>query len=179
MRYEQTDVLSTSGILFVGLAGCLGQNPFKEQPEGSTDEAEQSGSGATINDAKLQLERYQNHETAIDDGYQNTAACIEGLGILFVKEDVPQISYDTPNMLLYEQSDTNQYELVGAEWFVPASDTDEPPALFAGDDRQTFRGPMEGHYSEQPTHYGLHVWLFTENQNGLFADTNSDITCSD
>lgn len=175
---NRRDVLSASGALFVGLAGCLEQNPFTGQPEGSSDGAEQSGSGATIDDAKLQLEKYQNHETAIDDGYQNAAACIEGVGIPFVKDDVPQVSYDTPNVLLYDQVETDQYELVGAEWFVPASDTDEPPVLFAGGDRQTFRGPMEGHYSEQPTHYGLHVWLFTENQNGLFADTNPDITCS-
>lgn len=107
---NRRDVLSASGILFVGLAGCLGQNPFTEQPEGSSNGAEQSGSGATINDAKHQLEKYQNHETAINDGYQNAAACIEGLGIPFVKEDVPQVSYDTPNVLLYEHLDTDQYE---------------------------------------------------------------------
>lgn len=171
--------LSASGVLFVSGAGCLGQTHSKEQPDGSSDGAEQSGSGATINDAKLTLEAYQDHEKAIDDGYRNTATCIEGLGIPFVKDDIPQVSYDTPNVLLYEQSDTDQYELVGAEWFVPASDTDEPPALFAGNDRQPFRGPMEGQYPEQPTHYGLHVWLFTENPNGQFADTNPNLACSD
>ena len=115
----------------------------------------------------------------MNDGYRNIGTCIDGLGTPFVKEDVPQVSYDMPNVLLYEQTDTEQYELRGAEWFVPASDVEEPPALFAGDDRRTFRGPMEGHYSDQPRHYGLHVWLFTENPNGQFADFNPNLTCSD
>lgn len=56
-------------------------------------------------------------------------------------------------------------------------DVEEPPALVAGDDQQTFRGLIEGHYSGQPRQYGL--WLFTENPNGQFADSNPNLTCSD
>lgn len=165
-------LLSALAALCAGGTGCLGQ------PDASTDGGGgQSGSGAGVNDAKLKLEEYQNHVKATDDGYRNTSTCIEGLGTPFVKDDVPQVSYDNPNVLLYDRTDTDQYELMGAEWFVPASDVDEPPALFAGDDRQTFRGPMEGHYPGQPTHYGLHAWLFTENPNGTFAASNPKLTC--
>jgi hypothetical protein len=167
-------LLSALAALPVWGSGCL------SQPDTSTaGGAGQSGSGAGINDTRLQLEGYRNHEKAIDDGYRNTGTCIKGLGILFVRDDVPQVSYDSPNVLLYERTDADQYELMGAEWFVPASDVEEPPALFAGDDRRTFRGPMEGHYSGQPRHYGLHVWLFTENPNGQFSDSNPNLTCSD
>jgi len=170
---NRRSLLSALAVLPVWGTGCLGQ------PDTSSDGGTgQSGSGASINDAKLQLEGYQNHQKAIEDGYRNTGTCIEGLGTLFVRDDVSQVSYDIPNVLLYERRDTDQYELMGAEWFVPASDVEEPPALFAGDDRQTFRGPMEGHYSGQPTHYGLHVWLFTENPNGQFSDSNPNLTCS-
>ncbi|TQQ78361.1 hypothetical protein EGH24_15120 [Halonotius terrestris] len=171
---NRRQLLSVSAPLFVLGAGCLGQ------PDDSTDGGSgQSGSGAGVNDAKLKLEKYKDHEKAIDDGYQNIDTCIGGLGTPFVKENVPQVSYDMPNVLFYERTDTEQYELRGAEWFVPTSDVEDPPALFAGDDRRTFRGPMEGHYSDQPRHYGLHVWLFTENPNGQFANSNPNLTCSD
>jgi hypothetical protein len=142
--------------------GCLGQTRSGEQPDSSTDgSAGQSGSGATVADAWLKLEGYQNHKNAINDGYQNTGTCIEGLGTPFVRNHISQVSYDTPNAFLYERIDTDKYELLGAEWFVPASDYEDPLALFTGGDRQTFRGPMEGHYSDQPTHY------------------NPNLTCSD
>lgn len=171
---NRRDLLSASAPLLVLGAGCLGQL------DGTTDgDSGQSGSGAGINDAKLKLGKYKDYQKAMNDGYQNIGTCIEGLGTPFVKDDVPQVSYDMPNVLLYEQTDTDQYELRGAEWFVPASDVEEPPALFAGDDRRTFRGPMEGHYLDQSRHYGLHVWLFTENPNGQFADSNPNLTCSD
>ncbi|AZH24705.1 hypothetical protein [Haloplanus aerogenes] len=167
-------LLSALAALPVWAPGCLGQ------PDTSADGgAGQSGSGATIDDAKLQLEGYRNHEKAIDDGYRNTGTCIEGLGTPFVRDDITQVSYDVPDVLLYERTDTDQYELMGAEWFVPASEVEEPPVLFAGDDRHMFRGPMEDHYSGQPTHYGLHVWLFTENPSGRFSDSNPNLTCSD
>ncbi len=177
---KRRHVLTGSTAFLVWGAGCLSQTRSPDQPDGSTDGGGgQSGSGANVAQAKRSLEDYKNHEKAIDDGYRNTGTCIAGLGTPFVTNDVPQVSYDNPNVLLYDRTDTDQYELMGAEWFVPVSEVAEPPALFAGDDRRTFRGPMDGHYPDQPTHYGLHVWLFSENPNGQFADSNPKLTCSD
>ena len=170
---NRRQLLATLTALPVWGAGCLG--PADPSSNGG---AGQSGSGAGVDDAKLQLEGYQNHENALDDGYRHTGTCVEGLGTLFVRDDVSQVSYDRPNVLLYERTGTDQYELMGAEWFVSASDLEEPPTLFTGDDRQAFRGPMEGHYPEQPTHYGLHVWLFAENPNGMFAKFHTNLACS-
>lgn len=36
-------------------------------------------------------------------------------------------------------------------------------------------GPVVGHYPSQPRHYGLHVWLFSDNPNGMFAEYNPDV----
>lgn len=190
---KRRQFLAASGAVLACGAGCLWQTPPQEQSDttGTADTqqkdtetssdggGQQSGSGATLADAKLQLEGYQDSERAVADGYERVDTCIKGLGIPFVNDDVSQVSYDLPNTLLYEQSGSDQYELMGVEYFVPAADTDEPPALFAGEDRHTFRGPMEGHYQSQPTHYGLHVWLFTENPNGQFARSNPRVTCPD
>lgn len=88
-------LLSALAVLPVWGTGCLGQLDTSADGGGG-----QSGSGASINDTKLQLEGYQDHEKAIEDGYRNTGTCLEGLGTLFVRDDVTQISYDVPNVLL-------------------------------------------------------------------------------
>ncbi|MDX1745116.1 MAG: hypothetical protein R3324_04200 [Halobacteriales archaeon] len=171
-------LLASSAALLAGGTGCLGRTRSGATPDGSTDGGGgQSGSGAGVEDAKRKLEAYQNHVVATDDGYRNTETCIRGLGVSFVNDDVHQVSYDEPNVLFYDRTATDQYELMGAEWFVPTSDVDEPPALFAGDDRQRFRGPMAGQHPGQSEHFGLHVWLFSENPNGTFADANPELTC--
>lgn len=160
---------ATSGLLLTGIAGC-------------TNNIEQSGSGATLEDARLALEKYENHQKALEDGYQNTNTCVEGLGAPFVHPDVEQVTYDEPHILLNERTSSGDFELRGTEWFVPydeVDDSEKPPSLFAGEDRKTMDGPMEGHYPSQPRHYGLHVWLFSDNPNGILAKFNPDVGCSE
>ena len=68
--------------------------------------------------------------------------------------------------------------LVGAEWFVPAAIAgDTAPELFG----HKLWGPMEGHEPLMPgalVHYDLHVWLFRDNPEGLFAPTNPAVKCT-
>ncbi len=82
-----------------------------------------------------------------------------------------------PQILLYEPVDGTM-KLVGAEWFVPVSTgAKKPPELFG----HKFWGPMEGHFPLMPdtlVHYDLHVWLFKDNPEGLFAPTNPAVKCS-
>lgn len=166
---KRRDALQTTcGLFLAGLAGC-------------TSKAVQSGSGATLEDARLALETYTDHQKALEDGYRNTNACVEGLGTPFSNPNIEQISYDEPQALLYERTDSDDFELKGAEWFVPGDEVDDsenPPSLFAGEDRRTMDGPTEGHYPGQPRHYGVHAWLFSDNPNGTFATTNPDVGCS-
>lgn len=160
---------ATGGFLLAGLAGC-------------TSDAAQSGSGATLEDTRVVLERYKDHRKALEDGYQDTNTCIEGYGTPFANSDIEQITYDSPQILLYERTDSGAFELRGAEWFVPHDEVDDPenpPSLFAGEDRKTMDGPMTGHYPSQPRHYGLHVWLFGDNPDGIFAKSNPDIGCAE
>ena len=39
---------------------------------------------------------------------RNTGTCIKGRGTTFAKDDVPQASYEIPNVLQYERTDTDQ-----------------------------------------------------------------------
>lgn len=130
----------------------------------------------TINDARAELEKYKDHERAIEDGYQSTETCVDGLGVPFVNSDVDDVSYHLPHVLLYRRTNGNRYELLGTEWFVPAESVDEGdsesglPSMLTGEKKGTMYGPMEGHYSDQPRHYGLHAWLFTENPTAYLGN---------
>lgn len=87
---NRRDALQATGGLLAGIAGC-------------TSNAEQSGSGATLEDARLALEKYENYQKALEDDYQNTKTCVEGFGTPFVHPDVEQVTYDNPHVLLYER----------------------------------------------------------------------------
>ncbi len=140
------------------------------------------------------LEKYQDPIVAIHDGYLSTLGCANfphpakpghepypqgAMGIHFFNSALvgPKLDSMRPQVLLYEP-EGGKLRLVGAEWFVPAAAVvDKPPELFG----QKFWGPMEGHEPLMPAslaHYDLHVWLFKENPEGLFAPTNPAVKCA-
>ncbi len=41
----------------------------------------------------------------------------------------------------------------------------------------TFQGPMPGHEPGMPWHYDLHVWVWSKNPSGDFAQFNSSLAC--
>ena len=72
---------------------------------------------------------------------------------------------------------SGKLRLAGAEWFVPLAIVKERPRLF----NQDLQGPMEGHEPVMPAelaHYDLHVWLFKNNPDGMFAPTNPAVQCT-
>src|SRR3546814_9784681 len=87
----------------------------------------------------------------------------------------PELDPGKPQILVYEPAG-DKLELVAAEWLVPlATGITERPTLFG----QPFNGPMEGHEPLMPQelhHYDLHVWLFRENPEGVFAARSEEHT---
>jgi hypothetical protein len=140
------------------------------------------------------LEKYQNPVVAIRDGYLSTVACINfpnaslpgheqypkgAMGVHFLNEQLvgPVLDPMKPQILLYEPDISGKLRLTGAEWFVPLAIAKERPKLF----NQDFLGPMEGHEPVMPVelaHYDLHVWLFKNNPEGMFAPTNPAVKCT-
>ena len=130
-----------------------------------------------LEDVRTSLQQYQatadqnGADVALDDGYTNTEEHIftdGGLyGVPFYNRDRRGINSAAPPILLYRMTDLWYYELMGAEWYIPAAETKDPPRLF----EQHFHEPMDGHspHTDQPEHYGLHAWLFRANPNGIFA----------
>jgi hypothetical protein len=131
---------------------------------------------------------------AIRDGYLSTVACINfpnaslpgheqypkgAMGVHFLNEQLvgPVLDPMKPQILLYEPDTSGKLRLTGAEWFVPLAIAKERPKLF----NQDFLGPMEGHEPVMPVelaHYDLHVWLFKNNPEGMFAPTNPAVKCT-
>jgi hypothetical protein len=48
------------------------------------------------------------------------------------------------------------------------------PRLFG----QTFDGPMPGHIPAMPWHWDLHVWVWSHNPAGMFAEGNPSLSCN-
>lgn len=48
------------------------------------------------------------------------------------------------------------------------------PQLFG----KTFDGPMPGHNPAMPWHWDLHVWVWANNPNGMFAQWNPSLSCN-
>jgi len=120
--------------------------------------------------------RYHNVNNAIADGF----------GLLHPCEDRPEegpvgtvyvhmgrlldgrIDPELPDALIYEPH-RDGLKLVGVEFAIPkALSTDPIPPQFLG---ATFQSEDEFGV------YGLHVWVWRDNPDGLFAETNPRVAC--
>lgn len=140
------------------------------------------------------LDKYRDPMVAVRDGYFSTVACVDfpqggvdgtvsfkpgamGVHFLNTANIGPVLDPAKPQVLIYEPSG-DSLRLVAAEWFVPAqlvTDGKVPSVL-----GQQLVGPMEGHPPIMPkelVHYDLHVWLWRDNPNGMFATTNTGVKC--
>lgn len=147
-----------------------------------------------LQQVRAALEKYQNPVLAVRDGYLSTVSCINfpneplpgheqypkgAMGIHFFNSRLigPVLDPMKPQVLLYEPDASGKLQLTGAEWFVPLAIAKQRPRLF----NQDFLGPMEGHEPVIPAalaHYDLHVWLFKNNPEGIFAPTNPAVKCT-
>ena len=140
------------------------------------------------------LEKYRDPLVAVHDGYLSTMACINfpnkplpgheqypkgAMGVHFINAQLisPVLDPMKPPILLYEPDASGKLQLTGAEWMVPLAIAKERPKIF----NQELMGPMEGHEPMMPAamaHYDLHVWLFKDNPEGMFAPTNPAVKCT-
>ena len=139
------------------------------------------------------LDKYKDPIMAVHDGYFSTVGCVTypkagapgqvpypagGMGVHFLNAGLLGKPLDPlkPQILVYEPVG-DRLQLVAAEWFVPlAAEVKQRPQLFG----RPFDGPMEGHHPLMPQglhHYDLHVWLWKDNPEGMFAPTNPSVKC--
>ena len=147
-----------------------------------------------IQQLRSAFEKYKDPFVAVRDGYFSTVACINfphesmpghvqypkgAMGVHFLNPALiaPVLDPMKPQILLYEPDANGSLRLTGVEWFLPLALAKERPKMFGHE----FLGPMEGHEPVMPsdlTHYDLHVWLFKDNPEGMFAPTNPAVKCA-
>lgn len=169
----------TTSTLVLALTACAFAAPLNAQSSKASPAL-----SADLQNVKTALEKYQDPMVALRDGYFSTHACVAfadgAMGVHFLNLGMvgPTADPAKPPVLLYEQVG-DRLKLTGAEWFVPlATGVKERPQLFG----QPFDGPMPGHEPIMPvelTHYDLHVWLFKDNPDGMFAPANRAVKCAD
>lgn len=123
--------------------------------------------------------RYHDVEEAIKDGFEKILPCTEnpegpgGLGVVYAKLDRfdTVINLSKPEVLFYKPRKNGELQLVGGEPVVPIDQWDEiesnPPSLFG----------QEFHRNEEHGLYGLHMWVWKGNPEGVFAFWHPNVSC--
>lgn len=123
--------------------------------------------------------KYHNVEEAVDDGFEQILPCMEstegtgGIGVVYAKLDRfdTNIDLSQPEILFYEPKRNGDLKLVGGEPVVPIEQWDEiensPPSLFG----------HEFHRNEEHGLYGLHMWVWKANPDGVLAFWHPNVSC--
>jgi hypothetical protein len=128
---------------------------------------------------------YRNFDTIGDAGYTKFLDCfvntqIGGMGQHYVNADLAGdavLDPMKPEILVYEPTESGDMILVAFEYIVFASQWDPnntgraAPMLFD----QSFH--LETGIPDTPPVWALHLWLWTDNPDGLFADYNPLVFC--
>ena len=127
--------------------------------------------------ARLATSRYHDVEEAVEAGYAPHECMDMSPGETHVVHYINLSLVDgrvrvwQPEGLLYEHDPDGHLKLAGVLYIKPDADgdpaTDEDrPTLFG----VPFAGPMPAHHG-LPLHYHLHAWIWSQNPDGMFADS--------
>jgi hypothetical protein len=149
--------------------------------------------------AVAERDGYVKTDDCTDAAYEGEDPALGAVGEHWVRIDRmadERLDPREPEILLYVNTPAGR-RLVAVEWSLQRiqrgpdlvgglpyfgiarpdpSRTVPPPRMFGG---KAFDGPMQGHHPHQPWHYDLHVWLWEENAQGIFARWNRRVSCKD
>ena len=134
-------------------------------------------SARTLATLRAATARYHNLKTATDDGFVFLHGCEsrpdEGpVGAVYVHPGRLDGVIDPalPEALIYEPRENGGASLVGVELAVPyVAWTNAEPPQFLGASFQP---------EDEFGVWGLHVWLWRQNPEGLFAESNPRVSCA-
>jgi len=179
--------VKTNRFLFIGLAALALLALAGAGLAGLNRPPAVAGQAATLIEAvRLATEPYQDVAQAQAAGYGLFHGCVSGpqegvMGIHYANNDLVgdgALDANQPEALIYEYVD-GQLELAGVEYIVIADDwhaSNEAPPVLMG---QVFQFVGSPNRYALPAFYELHVWAWTDNPNGTFADWNPDLSCDD
>ncbi|HEY0672900.1 MAG TPA: hypothetical protein VGD27_11560 [Longimicrobiales bacterium] len=165
-------------ILAALLAACTDQGPLEPaaSPQFSQQAAAENRALATLRSGTA---RYHDVDAAIADGFILLHGCEvrpgEGaVGVLYVHLDRyldGVIDPASPDGLLYAPGPNGALQLTGVELALPISmwSAAQPPE-FLGATFQT---------EDEFAAYGLHIWVWRHNANGMFAQSHAGVSCGE
>ena len=171
MRTALVATAVAASLISAGTTGVVGASARIDEP--------------LLKDLRAATARFHSLAQAKDAGYVQGSPCEAsprgGMGFHYINPALmanPAIDPFHPEILLYEPKKNGQLRLVGVEYLT----FDADQSLATDNDRPflgvvPFEGPMPGHTPQMPVHYDLHVWLFKENPDGVYATWNPDVTC--
>jgi hypothetical protein len=164
------------------LVGCADQTPLVSEPEAVSSaqfaHALSAGDGAVLATLRRATAQYHSVDKAIADGFVEVACEVRpghtAAGLLYANfERVADgvIDLEKPEGLLYDASGNGPPKLAGVDLAVPAFDAGGmptvPPELLGN----TF------YLEEEFGVWGLHVWIWRHNPEGMFAEGNPNVSC--
>jgi hypothetical protein len=164
------------------LVGCADGTPLPSEPDAVTSvqfaRAPAAGDGAVLATLRRATARYHNLDKAIADGFVEVACEVRpghtAAGLLYANFDRVAdgvIDLTKPEGLLYDASGSGPPKLAGVDLAVPAFDAEglliEPPEFLGN----TF------YLEEEFGVWGLHVWIWRHNPEGMFAEGNPNVSC--
>jgi LPXTG-motif cell wall-anchored protein len=129
-------------------------------------------------------EKYRKLETTTAAGYAPNFGCVsedEGaMGIHYINGALftdPAIDPMRPEAVMYEPQKDGSMQAVGVEYFVlqdawHAAGNADPPTMLG----QKFT--LTTHFFDVPPFYALHIWLWKDNPDGMFANYNRNVSCA-
>ncbi len=166
-------VVLALGIALLG--GCSG-HPAPAAPAPGADPQVTAG----LAELRAATRPFQNLDAAVAAGYaKDVPECLVhehhgAMGYHHVNRGylTKELSASRPQILLYERLPDGRYQLNGVEFIVPyriwARDTVGPVLM----------GQHLKHEDNLKLWY-LHVWAWKTNSDGVFADFNPEVHCSD
>lgn len=133
-------------------------------PTSTSSETAEARIGPELAAARAGTARYQRLEAALADGYVDIDLCVPGQGCHFLNPGLVDAEFDPgkPEILMYSPQG-DRMRLVGLEYAVP--DTEPRPDGFSGD-ADVWHVNADFHL------WLLHVWVWRNNPDGMFADSN-------
>ncbi|HEX6051584.1 MAG TPA: hypothetical protein VFZ21_20095 [Gemmatimonadaceae bacterium] len=145
------------------------QASFARAPAGDTD-------GALVTLQRVTA-RYHDIDAAFADGFVLLHGCenrpgegpVGAVYVHFGRLMDGAIDPQAPDALIYEPTRNGRLRLVGVEFALPYSLWNQPqPPTFLGATFQT---------EDEFGVFALHVWVWRNNPEGLFAESNPRVTC--
>lgn len=174
------NIFRATALVFLLTAACESPDVLQPGDEGMFKQvpAPEASTEDLLKAVRQATARFHSTTQAVKAGYQADDHCVAvpglgGMGYHWKNPELIDPIFDPlqPEMLLYARGPNGQLQLVGVEYLM----------INVGQERPSFGGyPLDVNGTPVPVpHYSLHVWLYEDNPNGIFAPFNPNVSCSE